>query len=189
MIKKTITFEDLEGNKITEEFHFHLGKADIAEMELSKKGGLTEYAKKISAEEDSQKLYALVKELLSRCVGKRSEDGVEFIRSEALTNRFMNSDAYSEFFVELSTNHESLIAFFNGVVPVSMQAEVAAANASLAAQGTETVELPATSDVEEPSWLKEGRTPTPEEVKNATPEQLQMAFQRKLSTPSADSIA
>ena len=32
MLKKTITFEDLDGNLVTDDFYFHLSKAEIAEI-------------------------------------------------------------------------------------------------------------------------------------------------------------
>lgn len=187
MLKKTITFEDLEGNKLTEDFYFHLTKADIAEMELSEKGGLTDHVKKIIAAEDGPQLVALMKDLLVKTVGHRSEDGRRFIKNQAIIDDFVQSDAYSELFVELATNAESAAAFIRGVVPASMQEAVDTGM-------SENVELPAVSDsatpapapqaeVVEPAWLTEGRTPTPDEVKNATPEQLRLAFQRKQAQP------
>lgn len=172
MLKKTITYEDLDGNPVTDEFHFFLSKAAIAEMELSEKGGLTDYIKKIVAEEDGKKLVEIFKDLLTRAVGRRSEDGKQFIRNQAIIDEFVQSNAYSELFVELATNAEQAAAFINGIVPKSM-------NSAVQTPQTDSVELPAVSDPEAPAWLKEGRAPTPDEVKNATPEQLQMAFRRK----------
>lgn len=177
MIKKTITFEDLDGNVLVEDFYFHLSKADIAEMELSRKGGLTEYLNKIVAEEDGAKLVEMFKDLLTKTVGKRSEDGRRFIKTQEITDEFVQSDAYSEMFIELATNAEQASAFVNGIVPSSMQTAVRAAD-------VQNVDLPAVSDSasvapSEPAWLTEGRTPTDEEIRNATPAQLQVAFQRK----------
>lgn len=172
MIKKTIPFEDFNGNKLTEDFYFNLSKADIAEMELSEKGGLTAYLQKIVAEEDGKKLVAIFKDLLTRSVGKRSEDGRRFIKNQDIIDDFVQTNAYSELFMELSTNAEQAAAFVNGVVPSSLQEAVK--NNSVT-----NVELPTSNSSAEPAWLTEGRTPTPAEVRDATPEQLQMAFQRK----------
>ena len=38
MFKKTITYTDFNGNERTEDFYFHLSKAELAEMDLSKAG-------------------------------------------------------------------------------------------------------------------------------------------------------
>ncbi len=41
MLKKTITYEDFDGNQVTEDHFFHLSKADLVEMEVSQKGGMS----------------------------------------------------------------------------------------------------------------------------------------------------
>ena len=42
MLKKTITYTDYNGAERTEDFYFNLSKAEITEMEMGVKGGLTE---------------------------------------------------------------------------------------------------------------------------------------------------
>ncbi len=65
-------------------------------------------------------------------------------------------------FMELSTNAEAAAEFVNKVVPASLQAEVAAAQASEDAKAPSTVtttnfELPAVSDIppasSDPAWV------------------------------------
>lgn len=175
MLKKTITFEDLDGNKISEDFYFNLSKAEIAEMELSQKGGLIEYIQKIVKEEDGAKLVELFKGLIVNTVGKRSDDGRRFIKSQEIRDDFTQTNAYSELFMELVTNSDSAAEFVNGIVPASLENDPRLKE--LAAKTTTTEQPATTADV--PDWLNEGRTPTPDEVRNATPEQLQMAFARK----------
>lgn len=185
MLKKTITFEDLDGNPVTEDFYFHLSKAEVAEMEMSVKGGLTTYLQRIVAEEDGPKLIEMFKDLLTRTVGKRSEDGRRFIKNQEIIDDFVQSDAYSEMFIELASNAEQAAAFVNGIVPSSMQSAVQAAQAAQ----TEDKELPAVSDSPpiptvaptQPAWITENRLPTDAEIRGATAEQLQVAFQRRLN--------
>ena len=50
MLKKTITYTDFDDNERTEDFYFHLSKAEIAEMELSENGGLVKLIGKIFME-------------------------------------------------------------------------------------------------------------------------------------------
>lgn len=185
MLKKTITYEDLDGHKHTDEFHFHLRKADVAAMQLSKKGGLEEYIKKIAKEEDGDKLVEIFKDLLQRTVGRRSEDGKQFIRTQEIIDEFMQSDAYSEMFMLLATDAEAAAAFANGVIPASMNAE----NAGEAKEISSVTDVSAETNSEEPAWLREGRTPTDAEVRNATPEQLRMAFQRKQTDMGTTPVA
>jgi len=40
MLKKSITYSDLDGNSVTDDFYFNLSKSELVEMELSEKDGL-----------------------------------------------------------------------------------------------------------------------------------------------------
>lgn len=56
MYAKTITYTDYNGNERTEEFYFNFSTAELAEMELSTKGGLEGEIKYIANEQDGAKL-------------------------------------------------------------------------------------------------------------------------------------
>lgn len=120
MLKKVITYTDFNGNKKTRAFYFNLTKAEIAEMEFSRRGGLTRYIADITETEDAQKLVALFKELILKSYGERSEDGERFIKGGDITEGFAQTNAYSELYTELSQNAEAAVAFFNGIIPEDM---------------------------------------------------------------------
>lgn len=46
MLRKTIKFEDFEGNEVEKAFYFNLTKAEILEMELGSKDGLSNYLRR-----------------------------------------------------------------------------------------------------------------------------------------------
>lgn len=172
MLKKTITFNDLDGNPITEDFYFHLNKAEITEMELSQKGGLTAYLEKIIKAEEAGELMLLFKEIILKTVGRRSEDGRRFIKNDEIRNDFVQTEAYSELFMELATNAQAATDFMTALIPKDMVEQVKAE----AAAKTEDVQLPESN---EPAWIREDRDPTQAEFASMTPEQLQDAFRRK----------
>ena len=49
MIKKTITYEDYDGNTRTQDFWFNLSQREIARMEVSTPGGFEAMVKRINA--------------------------------------------------------------------------------------------------------------------------------------------
>lgn len=130
MLKKTITFEDLDGNQITEDFYFHLSKSELVELETSTKLGLSETLQAIVKEEDHHKLVEHFKKIILAAYGVRSEDGRRFIKSQELRDSFEQTDAYSELFIELATQAEAGAAFINGIVPSSISKAVAEAEKS-----------------------------------------------------------
>ena len=121
MIKKTIKYVDFNGVEREEDYYFNLTKAEIAEMELSVDGGLAEKVKKIVAAKDMPNLIKIFKDLILRSYGVKSDDGKRFIKSEQLRNEFTQTEAYSELFMELSTNADAAAAFVNGITPTLSQ--------------------------------------------------------------------
>lgn len=123
MVRKTITYTDYDGNQRTEEFLFNLSKAELIEMEASESGGMEKMLKRIIAEEDTKKIMSIVKDVILKSYGKKSDDGRRFIKSEGLSNEFSQTEAYSELLWELLQNEESAAKFMNGLVDGIMPAD------------------------------------------------------------------
>lgn len=120
MFVKKITYEDLDGRERTDEAYFHFTEAELAEMESSVEGGLHAYAEKINKTENIPELMKLFKELISKAYGEKSADGRRFIKSEELSNSFIQSEAYSEMFMEFVEDPGKAAAFFNALVPAKL---------------------------------------------------------------------
>lgn len=168
MLKKSITYKDLDGNDVTDDFFFNLSKAEIAEMELSKRGGLGAYLQEIIQAEDGGQIIDTFKEIICKAVGRRHEDGRQFVKNQEIVNEFLNSDAYSVLFMELVTDAEASSQFIRSIVPHEMSEAIAAG------QPVTDLQLP-----DQPAWIDEGRVPTQEELVGATPHQLMEAFRRQ----------
>lgn len=120
MIKETITYTDYNGNERTEDFWFHLSKAELTKMELSTTGGLSEYLKRIIDAQDGKTLVTIFEDLILKSYGEKSADGKRFIKSKELSEAFKQTEAYSNFFMKLATDDEAAIKFINGVVPADL---------------------------------------------------------------------
>jgi len=116
MIKETISYEDFDGNLKTEDFHFHLTQAELAEWEASEKGGLSSVIEHIAAEENMAQLVKLFQEAIKKSYGKKTPDG-RFIKNQELLDEFVSKQAYSDLFMKLATNAEAGKAFVNGIMP------------------------------------------------------------------------
>ena len=121
MYKKVITYTDYNGEERTEDFYFNLTKAEITEMELSTEGGLKDKIERITKAKDVPEIIRLFKELIMKAYGVKSPDGKRFIKSEQLSEEFAQTEAYSDFFVELATNSEAASDFVNGIMPGDMK--------------------------------------------------------------------
>lgn len=179
MLKKTITYKDLDGNDVTDDFMFGLSKAEIAELEISHKGGLDYFLQKLIKAEDGKQIIATFKEIIGLSLGRRSEDGKQFIKNQQIRDEFFQSDAYSVFFMELlKDGEESGAAFIRAIVPADVAASIKTENTN--------VQLPSNqqsgkTEAQEslPAWVTEGRVPTEQEIMGAPPHLVQEAFRRK----------
>lgn len=124
MFKKTVTYEDYKGNTRTEDFYFNLNKAELVELELSTKGGLTVMMDRIIAAQDNATLFKIFKDLVSKSYGVLSDDGRKFVKNQEVLDDFMQTEAYSIIFSELATNEEAAAEFFNNVIPQNLAKEL-----------------------------------------------------------------
>lgn len=125
MIKKTIKYEDFNGNTVEEDFYFHISKADLLEMEVGVEGGLSELLKKVAASENPKEILAHYKEIVLSSVGRKSEDGKRFVKTQEIRDEFAQSEAYSELLIELATDAEASAAWVRGVLPGNISIEEA----------------------------------------------------------------
>lgn len=125
MIKKTIKYTDYNDVERSEDYFFHLTKAEILETEMGTEGGLSSYLKSIINTQDVPSLMKIFKELVLRSYGEKSPDGKSFIKYDIngnrLSNKFMQTEAFSSLFMELATNTDAAIEFVNGLIPKDMR--------------------------------------------------------------------
>ena len=133
MLKKTIAYTDYNGVERKEDFYFNLSKAEIMEMELGTAGGFAEMIQKIIDAQDGPTIVKIFKDLVLKAYGEKSADGKRFIKSEEISKGFEQTEAYSNLFMELSTDAKAASDFINGIIPVDMQAAASQKAAELAA--------------------------------------------------------
>jgi len=136
MLKRTISYEDFDGNKIAEDFYFNLTKSEMVEMELQHTGGLGEAMQRIIAANDTKALLVEFKNLILQSYGVKSDDGKRFIKTPEVVAEFTHSAAYDALFMELATSETAASDFIKGIIPRDMaaaaEAEQATAPATLA---------------------------------------------------------
>ena len=127
MIKKTIKYVDWKGNEREEDFYFNLSKPELMEMELTTKGGMSEYLEKIVKAQSKEELIKWFKVIILKAYGEKSEDGRRFIKSDELSTAFSQTGAFEKLYMELVTDENKASEFVNAIVPEFTEAEIAAA--------------------------------------------------------------
>jgi hypothetical protein len=113
--KEVITFEDLDGNEVTEEWYFSLAESDIAELPFMHDENLDEVLTGIAKKKDSHAWMEILKMVILASVGKREDN---LLVKDAKTKRqFEYGGAYREFFSKLITAGDAGYGFFQSTLP------------------------------------------------------------------------
>ena len=130
MIKKTVTYEDFDGNQRTEDLYFNLTKFEATEFALDLPDEITSEVEKEGADAGNmesvsrivQKLGGkgiidFIRKLVLKSYGIKSEDGRRFEKSEKISTEFSQTMAFDNLMMELLTDDDAASKFINGVIP------------------------------------------------------------------------
>lgn len=128
MFAKKIKYEDFDGTPREETFYFNLTEAELVEMQSSVDGGLAAYGKRIIECKNVPEIMDLFKKLILISYGEKSADGRRFIKEDPVRGKlsleFMQTNAYSELYMEFINHPESGAEFFNNVIPAKIRDSV-----------------------------------------------------------------
>ena len=141
MLKKTFKFVDYNGNPRTEDHYFNLTQAEVTELELSVDGGLTAMINRVVQAQNGRQIIKTMKNLILKSYGVKSPDGRRFIKNQEVRDAFVQTEAYSQLFMELATNAQAASDFVAGIIPAKTDEEPSA----------ETPALPDSSDTLSPA--------------------------------------
>lgn len=124
MLKRDITYETFDGEKITETFYFNMSKAELIELEVEFDEGLAKMLQNIIKTKNNKEIIRIFKRIILLSYGKKSEDGKRFIKSDEIREEFSQTQAYSDLFMELASDDKAAVTFLVGVLPKDMATEI-----------------------------------------------------------------
>lgn len=136
MLKKTVKYTDYNGGEHSEDIYFHVSKTSILTapdsiyneiikigQDLQQTGKFLEnsegtisdtdpFDKNNQAITDAVRMIArLLDRLVDLAYGKRSSDGMKFVKNEEVLAEFKSSALYDAFIEQMITNQEEMISF------------------------------------------------------------------------------
>lgn len=137
MLKWDVAYTDFNDVDRTDTLYFHLNESELIDLEMKYKGGLSVELERLVAEGNNAEALELVKDLIHRSYGRKSDDGKYFHKSESITNDFVNSAMYGTFLLDIFESGSARVAsFVTGLMPKKL---IDRLNKKLAAEG-KTVE-------------------------------------------------
>lgn len=130
MLKKTVTYENVDGQEVTETFYFNLSKDEVFELKLDLETGLEETIKRMIASEDVKAMYKEFKRILIMTHGERVEVNGRpvFRKTDETREIFEGSGALGAVAWEIMEGgEEAVAAFIRGVLPREVSRDLDAA--------------------------------------------------------------
>ena len=147
MIRKTIKYQDYEGQEHTKDFYFSLNQTEFALMNNRLPGGFDSYLKRIQEDHNEEKLLDLLIMFIVEGYGIRESDD-SFIKEDdqgrKLGMRFKCTEACDNLITELLEKENNIGAFLTGMLPKSIQKKVDANIKEIQANGGNLTALPGT---------------------------------------------
>lgn len=147
MIKKTIQYENLDGDTVQEDFYFSVSMHEA--LTQAAEGTLVEELQTATESEEGVKIMKAFTKILSIAVGERSENGKRLIKSPEIAEQFLNSTAFEVLLLELLEDAGYAAKFFTEIFPKDMAAKIQKMGGQpelpfneVAAQGETVVQLP-----------------------------------------------
>ena len=175
MLKQEITYDDYDGNSVTETYHFHASQEDLMSTE-----GLYEllmaWIEKFPEDSDATELsvpdirnmLTIIKLLIRVSYGVRNSSN-DFDQSDEIFAAFKRSAGYDAFIMRLFENPEEAVAFMNGILPKAVMEQ-------------------AKAEIEQRGGVVDVALPekTPSDPREMSREELEAAFKLKMQSPAGE---
>jgi len=147
MLKRDITYENYDGDTVTESFYFNITKTEWLRFQARFGGDVQDFVKKITATQDMTTLMQEFESLVLATYGVR--EGNKFDKSASVVEDFKANAAYHQLIWELATDAEKAAEFIKAVLPkdLEQEAERMEANAKKLEQAAGEKTLPTQQNV------------------------------------------
>ena len=124
MLKKTVTYEDWNGNTRTEDFYFNLTECAELEYGLGPGKSLTESFQTLIDTNDMGTIIATIKEIILKAYGVKSDDGRRFMKNDEIRQAFLENPAFDEIYMSLALDANYAADFLTGIIPTDITKEL-----------------------------------------------------------------
>ncbi len=118
MYERTFELETFNGEKVKKKFYFQLNKAETIKWLTTNEGcTLDKLLEQLVRADRGRDIIDHFDKLIYLSCGEPSADGLRFIKTEEAKNRFMETDAYSQLFMELVSDAKAAGDFIAKILP------------------------------------------------------------------------
>lgn len=170
MYKQKITYEDFDGEMVTETLYFNITRSRLM-ANLTLQDELEDLQSDLSGIEreltntEKQRILDMVKKFMELSYGIRSADGKKHDQRPEVWEEFQQTAAYDAYLMSLFAENKAM-DFLIAVMPKSLMEQVEKENPEMKLRSVDDVELPPEIEIKSP--------------RDMTEEELREAYRKKL---------
>lgn len=116
MQKLTVSYENFDGETVTEDLYFNLNIRELQEME-EWEVPLTERIAQLTKTQKGKDAFNLMRDIVEIAYGERSSDGKRFVKNPDIRRNFTEGLAYDEVIIQFIDGSLDLGKFIEGLLP------------------------------------------------------------------------
>ncbi len=121
MIKKTVKYEDFNGNEVVEDLYFNYTKTELMKLQFN---GTLDTINKAQETNDVNSMALFADDFVKNAYGIKSEDGKRFIKSKEIAEEFAQSLAYDALMNDLMFKEGEFDKFVRLVIPKDISSKI-----------------------------------------------------------------
>lgn len=116
MYKKSINYTGFDGNEETLVAYFNINQMEATRLNAKYDGDITTFIQKIIESQDIGRMLDFLEDMILSAYGKRSEDGLRFVKNAEVRENFSQTLAYEALFSELLNNPDTVSEFVDKTI-------------------------------------------------------------------------
>ena len=117
MLKEVITYEDLNGNEVTDILYFRFSKKEVLAHMPGGENLTPDELTEMMEKQDVTRMVTTTVDFILDAYGEKTEDGRGFVKNDEIRTKFEQSLAFEAIFEKMTSDEKYAQRFIKGVIP------------------------------------------------------------------------
>ena len=119
-----VTFDDWDGNKVTEKYYFHINETELSLLNSRYGGNLVRTMARLTAEHSPEEAMNIILDVVKTAYGVMDDDRIHFRKASTnpkIWEDFVSSPGFDKFFTDVMGDDAKCAEFVNGIMPKKLR--------------------------------------------------------------------
>ena len=119
-----VSFDDWDGNKVTETYYFHISETEFTILNSKYGGNLFQTMARLTKERSPEESMNILLDVVKTAYGVMDDDRIHFRKASTnpkIWEDFMSSPGFNKFFLDVMSDDAKTAEFIRGIMPKKWQ--------------------------------------------------------------------